>query len=317
MDFGLMIMARGPGGRAPGLTAMAKAAEDGGLDLLAINDHVVVPTDINSAYPYSNSGVWPGAAVGECLEMVTAASFVAAATEKIRLLTSVMVVPYRPAVLAAKMLATVEVLSDGRLTVGCGAGWMKEEADALGVTPFVERGKVTDEYIDAFRELWTAEAPRMDGTYVQFDGVLFEPKPLQKPHPPIWIGGEGGVAIKRAARVGDGWYPSNHNPAHLLNTPELYARASGRLNTEADKVGRDGAEIHRAYLAFYPVSSQTDGRTDRKRSCLTGSAEAICDDIGAFAKEGVETIVFSVGGKELNEIMDNIDWLTGNVLQQF
>lgn len=314
MDFGLMIMARGPGGRAPGLISMARAAEAGGLHMIAINDHVVVPTDINSAYPYSNSGIWPGAAVGECLEMVTAASFIAAATEKIRLLTSVMVVPYRPAVLAAKMLATVEVLSDGRLTVGCGAGWMREEADAMGVPPFTERGRVTDEYIDAFKELWTAEAPRMDGEYVRFNDVVFEPKPLQKPHPPIWIGGEGGAAIRRAARVGDGWYPSNHNPAHLLNTPALYAQGAARLNEAADKLGRNGADIHRAYLAFYPVSSKASTGTDGERPCLTGSAAAIRDDIGAFAKEGVETIVFSVGGRELNEILDNIAWLTSEVL---
>ncbi len=314
MDFGLMIMARGPGGRAPGLTAMARAAEDGGLDMLAINDHVVVPGNINSAYPYTNSGVWPGAAVGECLEMVTAGAFIAAATEKIRLLTSVMVVPYRPAVLAAKMLATLEVLSDGRLTVGCGAGWMKEEADALGVPPFAERGKVTDEYIAAFKELWTAPAPSMNGEYVRFDDVVFEPKPLQAPHPPIWIGGEGGAAIRRAARVGDGWYPSNHNPAHLLNSPELYAKGAARLDAEADKLGRDGADIHRAYLAFYPVFANAPDQPGKDRVCLTGSAAAIRDDIGAFAKEGVETIVFSVGGKELNEILDNIAWLTGEVL---
>ncbi|MBT7977432.1 MAG: LLM class flavin-dependent oxidoreductase, partial [Rhodospirillaceae bacterium] len=88
MQFGMMIMARGPGGRAPGLTAMAQAAENGGLDMIGINDHVVVPGDINSAYPYSDNGVWPGAAVGECLELVTAASFIAAATNRIRLLTS-------------------------------------------------------------------------------------------------------------------------------------------------------------------------------------------------------------------------------------
>jgi probable F420-dependent oxidoreductase len=314
MQFGMMIMARGPGGRAPGLTAMAQAAEQGGLDMIGINDHVVVPGNINSAYPYSDDGVWPGAAVGECLELVTAASFIAAATDRIRLLTSVMVVPYRPAVLAAKMLATVEVLSGGRLTVGCGAGWMREEADAMGVPPFAERGKVTDEYIDAFKRLWTQDAPAMAGDYVQFDNVVFEPKPLQKPHPPIWIGGEGGAAIRRAARVGDGWYPSNHNPQHLLDTPERYAKGSARLNEEANKLGRDGDSIHRAYLAFYPVDRKARVDAVGGRRIFTGSAEAIRDDIGTFAKEGVETIVFSVGGREINQILDNIAWLTGVVL---
>ena len=307
-------MARGPGAQAQGLTAMAKAAEDGNLDMIALNDHIVVPTDIASAYPYTNNGVWPGAAAGECLEMVTAGSFIAAATQRIRILTSVLVVPYRPAVLAAKMLATVDVLSEGRLTVGCGAGWMSEESTALGVPPFNERGAVTDEYIAAFKELWSAKSPRMDGSYVKFEDIIFEPKPIQDPHPPIWVGGESSAAIKRAARIGDGWYPSNHNPANLLNTPQRFATASARLNEQAEKFGRDGANIHRAYLAFYPVSKEISGRTRKDRRCLSGTATEIRDDIAAFEDAGVDTIIFSVGGRELNEIVDNVAWLSRDVL---
>ena len=307
-------MARGPGAQAQGLTAMAKAAEDGNLDMIAINDHIVVPTDIDSAYPYTNTGVWPGAAAGECLEMVTAGSFIAAATEKIRILTSVLVVPYRPAVLAAKMLATVDVLSEGRLTVGCGAGWMSEESTALGEPPFNERGAVTDEYISAFKELWSAKSPRMNGGYVKFEDIIFEPKPIQDPHPPIWVGGESSAAIKRAARIGDGWYPSNHNPANLLNTPQRFATASARLNEQAEKFGRDGANIHRAYLAFYPVSKEISGPTGKDRRCLSGTATEIRDDIAAFEDAGVDTIIFSVGGRELNEIVDNVAWLSRDVL---
>ena len=189
MKFGLMIMARGPGGTGAGLGAMARAAEAGGLDFLAFNDHVVVPRSISSKYPYSNDGEWPGAAIGDCLEMATVASFLAAATDNIGLLTSVMVVPHRPVVLAGKMLATVDVLSGGRLTIGVGAGWMREEFERLGLPPFQERGIVTDEYIQAFKALWTEENPSLSGRYVRFHGLVFEPKPVQKPHPPIWVGG--------------------------------------------------------------------------------------------------------------------------------
>jgi probable F420-dependent oxidoreductase len=314
MRFGLMIMARGPGGTGTGLSAMARAAEAGGLDLLAFNDHVVVPGAITSKYPYSNDGAWPGAAVGECLEMVTAAAFIAAATESIGLLSSVMVVPHRPAMLAAKMLATVDVLSGGRLTVGCGAGWMREEFEALGVPPFEERGTVTDEYIQAFKTLWTEDEPAMAGRHVRFDNVVFEPKPLQKPHPPIWIGGEGPAAIRRAARLGDGWYPSNHNPAHLLDTPERYAKGTAMLDAAADRAGRDQAEIHRAYLAFRPINAAV--REGGHRHPLTGPPAAIRDDIGQFAGLGVETMVFFVSGAELSEILDGIAWLAGDVLSQ-
>lgn len=312
MRFGLMIMARGPGGTGPGLGAMARAAEAGGLDLLAFNDHVVVPGGISSKYPYSNDGAWPGAAVGECLEMVTAAAFIAAVTETIGLLTSVMVVPHRPAVLAAKMLATVDVLSGGRLTVGAGAGWMREEFEALDAASFDERGTVTDEYIQAFKTLWMEDAPSMSGKHVCFDNVVFEPKPMQKPHPPIWIGGESGPAIRRAARLGDGWYPSNHNPAHLLDTPERYAHGAAKLDAAADRAGRDGRDIHRAYLAFRPINMAV--REGAHRPALTGPPQAIRDDIGQFADLGVETMVFFVAGAELSEILDGIAYLTGDVL---
>ncbi len=312
MRFGLMIMARGPGGNGPGLSAMARAAEAGGLDLLAFNDHVIVPGDITSKYPYSNDGAWPGAAVGECLEMLTAASFLAAATETIGLLTSVMVVPHRPAVLAAKMLATVDVLSGGRLIVGAGAGWMREELEALGVPPFADRGRVTDEYIQAFKTLWTEDAPAMAGEFVSFDNVVFEPKPVQKPHPPIWIGGESGPAIRRAAHIGDGWYPSNHNPANLLDSPSRYAQGAVQLDMAAEKAGRDPGQIHRAYLAFRPINMKVP--EGGQRHALTGSPEAIRDDIGQFAELGVETMVFFVAGAELNEILDGIAKLTGDIL---
>ena len=108
-------------------------------------------------------------------------AFVAGKTSRLRLVTSVTVVPHRPAVLQAKMLATIDVLSNGRLTFGIGAGWMKEEFQALGVPPFPERGAVTDEYLDAFRELWTKDEPRFEGRHVKFADILFEPKPVQKP----------------------------------------------------------------------------------------------------------------------------------------
>jgi hypothetical protein len=109
----------------------------------------------------------------------------------------VLVVPHRPAVLAAKMLATLDVLSGGRLVVGIGAGWLKSEFDAVVTTPFAERGKVTDEYIDAFRVLWTEAKPSFAGKYVKIDGIVLEPKPIQNPLP-IWVGGEGMNAIRRA-----------------------------------------------------------------------------------------------------------------------
>ena len=116
------------------------------------------------------------------------------------------------------MLATIDVLSGGRLVVGIGAGWLKAEFDAVGTTPFAERGAVTDEYMDAFRTMWTQERAVVHGKYINIDGLLFDPKPVQKPYPPIWVGGETGPSMRRAARIGDAWYPIGSNNAHLLDT---------------------------------------------------------------------------------------------------
>jgi len=137
--------------------------------------------------------------------MLTLAAWLAAITNRVRLVLAVLVVPHRPAVLAAKQLATIDVLSAGRLTVGIGAGWLKAEFDAVVTTPFAERGAVTDEYVAAFRTLWTEKKPAIDGRYVHYDRLLLEPKPVQRPHPPIWVGGESGPSLRRAARLGDAW----------------------------------------------------------------------------------------------------------------
>src|SRR5690606_22397255 len=127
---------------------------------------------------------------GECFDQIATLAFVAGRTSRIRLLSSVMVLPHRQPMLAAKMLATADALSGGRLIVGCGVGWMKEEFEAIGAPPFAARGRVADEYLHAFKELWTKDAPRFEGEHVRFANIAFEPKPAQKPHPPIWIGGE-------------------------------------------------------------------------------------------------------------------------------
>ena len=164
-----------------------------------------------------------------------------------------MVVPQRQPVLTAKMLATIDILSSGRLIVGCGVGWLKEEFEALGAPPYAERGRATDEYIDAFKALWTEDAPTYRGKHVSFDNVMFAPKPVPKPHPPIWIGGESAVAIKRTVRAGEGWYPASNNPQHRLDTPERLRAGMGELRRAAEAARRDPASIDVGYLVLWPV----------------------------------------------------------------
>src|ERR1019366_1747253 len=191
-------------GKMASPAAMARVAREGealGFDYLTLTDHIAIPDMRAPGYPYSESGEVYGGSPGHRLEQLVATSWVAAKTERIRLVLAVMVVPHRPAVVAAKMLASIDVLSGGRLVVGIGAGWLKAEFDAVVGPPFAERGAVTDEYLDAFRTLWTEERPYLAGRYVKMYGLVFDPKPVQKPYPPIWVGGESGPSMRRAARI--------------------------------------------------------------------------------------------------------------------
>src|SRR5580704_5470098 len=188
MLIGFDLPTRGALASPETIARLAIEGEAMGFDYLTLSDHIVIPRDIEDRYPYSSTGEFPSGGRTDWYEQLTSAAFVAAKTSRLRMVTSVMVVPHRPAVLTAKMLATIDLLSDGRLTVGCGAGWLKEEFAALGVPPFAERGDVVDEYLSAFRELWTKEAPRFAGRYVRFGDIVFAPKPRQQPHPPLWVG---------------------------------------------------------------------------------------------------------------------------------
>src|ERR1700691_237542 len=191
MLIGFNAPVAGPLAEPEALTRIAAEGEAMGFDYLAFSDHIVIPTDIQARYPYSETGEFPAGSRGGRREQLTVIAFIAAKTSRLRLVTSVMVVPHRPAVLTAKILATIDVLSEGRLVLGIGAGWCREEFEALGTDPFAERGAVTDEYLLACRELWTNENPAFDGKYVKFSNVFFQPQPVQK-RVPIWVGGESG-----------------------------------------------------------------------------------------------------------------------------
>ena len=195
MQIGCSAPSSGPLIGPDNLVAISQEAEALGFDYVTVSDHVMIPTSIASRYPYSDSGEFPSGAAADRLEQLTAATFIAAVTKKLRIVTSVMVVPHRPAVLTAKILATLDVLSKGRITLGIGAGWCEEEFIAIGALPFAERGAVTDEFMMVCKELWTSDAPKFNGKYVQFDNVLFPPKPVQQPIP-IWIGGESGPGAR-------------------------------------------------------------------------------------------------------------------------
>lgn len=295
MQIGFNLPNSGPLSAVAAMTQIAEQGEAMGFDYLTMTDHVVLPDTRVPGYPYSESGEFYEDAPTERHEQLLGMAYIAARTTRIRLVAAVMVVPHRPAVLAAKMLATLDVLSGGRLVVGIGAGWLRTEFDAVVTTPFAERGAVTDEYIDAFRVLWTEAQPRFAGRYTKFDGIVLEPKPIQRPHPPLWIGGESGPSLRRAARVGDAWYPIGSNNKHLLDTRPRLEAGIARLHKAAAEAGRDPRSIGIAFRVKRYGAAVPPLASDCERRLFSGSEADIIGDFRALRDMGVTAIDIDFG----------------------
>jgi probable F420-dependent oxidoreductase len=306
MLIGFDMPVRGALATPETIARLAVEGEAMGFGHATFSDHIVIPNDIQARYPYAETGEFPAQARGDWYEQLTTMAFVAARTTRLRLVTSVMVVPHRPAVLTAKILATIDLLSQGRLTVGCGAGWLAEEFAALGTPPFAERGAVTDEYLAAFRALWTMATPRFDGRYVRFADIVFAPKPKQQPHPPLWVGGESAPALRRAARLGDGWYPIGSNPRFPLDTLTRYRDAVQRLRALAAEAGRDPSKLTLAYRCARHGSAVEPRMVSGERRLFAGSAAEIAEDLRTLRDFGVAAIDFSLAGPTLEASLDRM-----------
>ncbi len=234
MKYGAFLPHIGPLARGDVLSHIrqtAQSAEALGFDSVWVGDHIVTPLHITSRYPYSPTGAFPLKPEEPLLEPLSVLSFVAGFTTRVRLGTAVLVLPHRNAVVTAKTVATLDVLSGGRMILGVGVGWMEEEFRALGV-PFAERGPLSDETVAVMKELWTSESPHFEGRFYRFSDLRCEPRPVQKPHPPIWIGGHTGPALRRVVEYGDGW-------AAVVFSPRQFAERLEKLKERAAKAGRD------------------------------------------------------------------------------
>jgi probable F420-dependent oxidoreductase len=308
MNFGLHLPASTATVKAEDLVRFAQQAEALGFYCLTVADHVIVPKNISVPYPYTVDGKYPG--TGYHLETLITMGYLAGATQRIRFVTSVMILPYRNPIVTAKMLASLDVLSGGRVIVGAGVGWMKEEFENLRTGPYDERGKVTDEYIAAFRELWTSDNPRFDGKYCSFSDIMFLPKPVQKPAIPIWIGGHSKQAIRRAARLGDGWHPIGGVPTIPLE-PEDVAKDMSMLREYAERAGRDPKQI-RVALKGSLFDRETQIAPGKRRRFI-GSAEEIASDIRDYRAVGVDTMIFDVRRPSITETLERMEWMTKEV----
>ncbi|MBV9119042.1 MAG: LLM class F420-dependent oxidoreductase [Acetobacteraceae bacterium] len=305
MQIGCSVPTSGPLTDPDSIARVATEAEMLGFDYVTVSDHIVIPTDIDSRYPYSDSGEFPSGARVDRHEQLMEAMFVAAKTSKLRIVTSVMVVPHRPAVLTAKLLATLDVLSKGRLTLGIGAGWMREEFEAVGTPPFEERGAVTDEYMMACKALWEQDEPRFEGKYAKFSGIMFTPKPVQKPIP-IWVGGESNPALRRTARYGDAWYPIGTNPQFPMDTLRRYKAGVEKLRGMVEKAGRDPNSVGLAYRVSANPEAQPKGTVEGERKLFTGGHADYAGDIKALSEVGVSAFDFGLFGPTLAATLDNM-----------
>jgi len=233
-EFGCHLPVYGPGATRAALVTLARRVEGLGYDSVWASDHVVVPFDIRSRYPYNKTGDFPLAPTANFLEPLVALAVVAGVTERVRLGTTVLVIPHRHPVLAAKMLATLDHLAPGRVILGAGVGWMREEIELLGA-PYDQRGAWTDEALRVMRACWTDERVSFRGRFFTVPELGFAPKPPGGSIP-IWIGGHTPRALRRVAELGDGWHAA-------FATPAVMREGIATLRDECGKVGRDPAGI--------------------------------------------------------------------------
>lgn len=307
MRYGFYLPTRGATATPEALETLVTRAESFGFDSVMIADHIVFPIEIRSKYPYTVSGAFPGH--GDTFEQLTLMSFIAAKTARLRLVTSVMILPHRNPVLTAKMLATIDVLSRGRVTVGVGVGWLREEFQALHASDFDRRGAVSDEYLQIFKVLWTQDPAAYEGEFYQFKDLHCLPQPVQKPHPPIWVGGHSRPALRRVAKYGDGWHPVGANPAVPLRPHELRP-ALDDLKRLVEAEGRNPEAVTISFKApLYDVtqSAEIDRQGGLDRRPFSGTTPQVVEDMYTYARLGVSELIFDFRSESLSESLDRME----------
>ncbi len=268
-------------------THLARRAEELGYDMISVPEHFIIPREHEEL---SGAHFFHAAA---------AQGYFAGATERISINSSVAILPLQNPIVTAKALATIDWLSSGRIIATFGVGWMEREFEILGV-PFRERGRMADEYLAAIIALWTEEAPSFSGRYVNFDDVAFAPRPVQKPHPPIWMGGDSDAALRRAARFASGWWPFLTPPEKLAERID-YIRSQPGFTPDGFQVmyGLDTSRVGEGHR----VNDTPDANRHR-------SAQEIVDRLGEYRQAGVTmTSVPNSQVRSIEELIDHAQWV--------
>jgi probable F420-dependent oxidoreductase len=313
MEFGCVFPNRGPMATPANLGRVAEKAEALGYDTVWFSDHIVIPTEVKSFYPYDPSGKMPFTPSEPYWEPLTVIGYVAGRTSRLRLGTSVLILPYRNPIVTAKMLATLDVLSNGRVTLGAGVGWMEEEFKAIGLDTYSRRGAYSDECIRIFRELWTKDNPSFQGEFHQFSNIRCEPRPVQPGGLPIWIGGHTSQAIRRAARLGDGWQPLVQRPPADLPPAEMQEKIS-HLRAFAQQAGRDPQRIT---LAMGSSIQFTDGAATGPRSLFTGTPAQIVETLRRYQELGIQNFRCDFPSLSIDGLLQAMERFATEVRPQF
>ncbi len=292
MDIGCHLPVYGPAATREALTLFARRAEALGYDSLWVSDHVVLPYTIRSRYPYNATGDFPLSPETDFLEPLTVMALVAGLTSKIRLGTSVLVLPHRHPVLTAKMLATIDHVAPGRVILGAGVGWMKEEIELLGVR-HERRGAWSDEAIRVMRACWKDARVRFKGEFFAFDDVGVRPRPAAGTIP-IWIGGHTERALRRVVTLGDGWHAA-------FPSVEKMRDGIADLTRVCAREGRDPATL--------TISARV-GLPARK------SADESIAELGALRDMGVHHVILESRMRDIPEMTETYERFAREVRPQ-
>jgi probable F420-dependent oxidoreductase len=288
------------------LVPVAQAAERLGFDSVWAAHHVVLPYERHSAYPYERSGTEIAMNPGmQWLDPIVTLSAIAATTERVGLGTSILVLPYRNPVTLAAELAALDVIGEGRLILGVGAGWMREEFEAIGVDP-AQRGARTDEHIQALQTLWRDDPASFEGRFTKFTDVVLATTPRRPGGPPIWVGGNTEPGMRRALRFGDGWHG-------MEIYPEDMAKINADLSRIGQEVGRDPAELDVSVVrGLIPPGQEQDSFIPERRM-LGGSAESVVEELLRYADAGVDLVLIQVS-LLAPLVPDALEWVAAEVL---
>ena len=299
MRFGITVHNHGTRAQRESILRMALLARELKYDSIWVADHVFFPYESGSLYPYRRTGAFVVLPTQNVFETFVTLGYLAGVVDTIKLGTSVIIVPYRNPVVTAQMVASLDVLSGGRVILGAGVGWLSEEFETLGAS-FEDRGRVTDEYLQVFKELWTKDEPSFQGKHYQVSNIAFYPKPLQKPHPPIWIGGYSLPAMRRAVRYGDGWHPSNI-------FPETLAEKVPTLRSLCSEAGRDPDSIE-ITAKINVVHFGGSGRyVDDRPAPLSGTAGQKLEAIHRYEEAGVTEIVMGIKEDPTEQMLQTVE----------